>query len=771
MTQVASPLVGTLPLPEVRFEFESQGTPHIEWHVRKLHLEEGLSQLYTLTLELIADAFGEVVDALWKSSCELRMWRGGQVRRVLGLASKVSYLGSHVDKVKVRVVVVPAAWVLTQRKDSFIFQERSVPDVLEEVLEESLAPFKRKVRLETRREYPKREYCCQYKETDWDFCVRLLHEEGIAFRFEHDGDAEVLVLTDENSTCPPCALEGGAVWVANEAGALASTETVRTLHHAREMTSEGVVVREMDWSRPSLELEQAHPKDAAPHRTLYAHNDASTVGGWDGVKFATDEVGRSARRLHEEQVALACRGMGEGCVSVFTPGHTFNLQGHERAELNRAFLLTRVTHTGEAPEESIHATSGKDATQGPRYSNTFECIPLDVPFRPRAPEKPRPLALRQTATVVGPPGEEVHTDKYNRVKVLMHWDREGKRDDKSSCWMRVQTPWAGPGYGFLATLRVGMEVVVEFFDGNPDRPMVTGAAFNGENTPPHDLPEKKTRLCLRSASSPGGDGYNELAMEDAAGQEELHLHAQRDLTEVVKNEHSTEVASHQTNKVKGNQTEEVGGAQTVTVMGHRFKVVKENETHTVEKTRTTTIHLDDTKTIHGNRTTTVDKNESHTVQGERMNTVVGKETAKLEAGRETTVTGNDILSISVERRVTVDGKDLLVQGGTRRTFEGGNVTLVVAGNLVIQCGGAEFSMDKSGNVEVMGARSITLKGGECALSMKDGKAHLDAPRGACVTSGTTTLDLQPTSATLSGNKLTTSATGEHEVTGNPLKVN
>lgn len=243
------------------------------------------------------------------------------------------------------------------------------------------------------------------------------------------------------------------------------------------------------------------------------------------------------------------------------------LDGHPRADLNNTrYLVTRVHHQARKSAGELQAGL---LDQRCIYSNRLGCIPASVPFRPlRAPRKPNVQGV-QTAVVVGPSGEEIYTDKHGRIKVQMHWDRAGKRDEKSSCWVRVAQAWTGQGWGVMLIPRVGQEVVVDFVDGDPDRPLVTGCVYNALNVPPYALPEHKTRSTVRSASTPGGGGSNELRLEDRKGSEEVYVHAQNYLNVVVENDRTVTVRASQTTDVGSSRSATVGAGDDLSVTGSR----------------------------------------------------------------------------------------------------------------------------------------------------------------------------------------------------------
>ena len=349
------------------------------------------------------------------------------------------------------------------------------------------------------------------------------------------------------------------------------------------------------------------------------------------------------------------------------PGKVFEMTGHPRG-LDGRYLLVSVSH-------SFSGNSG---------SNTFHCIPANVPFRARrVTPKPRVPGI-QTAKVVGPSGEEIHTDEHGRVKVQFHWDRHGANDDHSSCWMRVMQPWAGAGWGFVFIPRIDMEVVVTFVNGDPDRPLVTGSMYNDANIPPHALPDNKTKSTIYTNSSLGGDGYNELTFEDAAGEEQIITHAQKDYNETVENNHSTTVHGNQTNGVDGNHSETVGGEQTLSV----------------SKTREVNVTQDHTETIGGHQTVNVSGDQETNVTLDRRVNVSGAQMVGVDGGYSSH---------------EVDGHHLL------RTT--GNVTIEAAGSITIQSGTATTVVSIDGN-----ALEITAGGG--ASLRLDDKVVLRSAGGA-----------------------------------------
>jgi type VI secretion system secreted protein VgrG len=297
-----------------------------------------------------------------------------------------------------------------------------------------------------------------------------------------------------------------------------------------------------------------------------------------------------------------------------------------------------------------------------RYHNRFTAVAADVQWRPRR-TLPRPrIRGIQTAIVTGPAGEEIHTDEHGRVKCQFHWDRLGTMDDHSSCWIRVMQTWAGNGWGTWILPRIGMEVIVSFVDGDPDRPVVTGCLYNGDNRPPYSLPEQKTKSTYKSNSSLGGGGYNEFRFEDKKGDEEIFTHAQRDYNEVVEHDHNTLVHNCQTNTVDIDQTENIHQNQFLTVDINRTKNVGLNETTNIGQTRNETVGLDEFIMITQHRSKMVGANETVMVGQNRTESVGESEKVLVGSDRHIRVIGANQLEVNRHIHVTSDEKIMLRAG-------------------------------------------------------------------------------------------------------------
>jgi type VI secretion system secreted protein VgrG len=367
-------------------------------------------------------------------------------------------------------------------------------------------------------------------------------------------------------------------------------------------------------------------------------------------------------------------------------GHRFTIANTDDGDGD--YVLVSVTHEARPAENAV---SDDEQTE---YSNRFTCVPVALPYRPPR-TTPRPFVHGcQTAVVVGPAGEEIYPDKYGRVKVQFHWDREGKNDSNSSCWIRVATMWAGRQWGAVHIPRIGQEVVVDFLEGDPDRPLIVGSVYNADNMPPYTLPANKTQSGIKSRSTlqGGAENFNELRFEDKKGSEQIFLHAEKD--------HVREVENDERVWVGNDRTKEVDGNETVTVKKDRTETVDKNETLTIHENRSLTVDKDQTVTIHQNETVAIDKNQDITI-GENRTTNIGKnESLTVGKDRSTDIGSNDALSIA---------KKLSIEAGQEIEITTGEAKIVMKMDGTIQISGVRLTVEGMASVDVK-APKVNIKG-------------------------------------------------------------
>jgi type VI secretion system secreted protein VgrG len=715
---------------EARFECERwQGT---EWIVAAATVKERLNEPYEIELDLALAEPSADAGAMLGGSCALTLHRRDVTLRACGIVTKVREGHDENHHSLARVIVEPALAALRHRSDTRIFQDKTVPEILAAVLESDLGLFRRTFEARLAGTYPPREYTVQYEETDFDFVHRLMEEEGIGYTFEHDGEAERLVLFDRREHYAPIEAEEGAAlrFVGRVDDEAAASEGVWHFERITQVRPNRVVTREFDWTHPSVPVVAgaALPDPAFPPLETYVHDAPTTFHGFAHT-YASHNANEQLR-LYAERArrdALICEGTGSSLA--LRAGRRFDLGRHPRADLDGAWAITAVEHRFQ--REHLP------------YEATFSCLPASVAWRPdRLRDRPRILGV-QTATVVGPAGEEIHTDPHGRIKAQFHWDRLGRSDDKSSCWIRVMQTMGGPGWGFSFIPRIGMEVVVTFVEGDLNRPLVTGVVYNGEAPPPTELPANKTRTTIKSSSSPGGGGFNELRLEDKAGQEEIWLHGEKDWNTLIKNDLNRLVGHNEAQEVAVDRTRKVGNDESVTIGHDRKKVVENNES--------VAIGVDRQKSIGANETVSIGKNAVQSIGQNATQTVGMNRTVNVAASNAKNVVLNDSLKVGGEAQRVV-GKSLTeqVSGAVQQQFKqsltqtigmGRSVTVTGADNLnVIGLRYTDVTLDdttivtgksvlhaKIGEIEIgdiltiSAETQVTIKCGDSELQMtKDG---------------------------------------------------
>ncbi len=668
----------------------------------RVHLIEALDEPYTLRVDCYIEDQDFEVNTLIGQDCSVEFNRSDvTARRVCGVVSEAR----ETDEARTRLVIVPALSMLGLRRDTRIFQEMTVPEILDDVLG-ALGEYGRSVTLDLSGDYPTREYCVQYQETDLDFAMRLMQEEGISFGFEHEGDVEELVLRDRNTSWPDLPAGRLVAYEPDNAELRGSEPIVHFVRHHRPTTT-SVVARDWDWTRGGDMVVEAEARGQGPDeadRESYEQGRGRSLSIWSydqGVRRYQEEdsTGQSALR-REAHSRDALVGIGISRVVGVAPGMVFELSGHPSVGLDDTYLILRAEHFSRASD----AASGGGSPDP--YHNRFECIPLATPHRPaRTIDKPY-VPRMQTAVVTGPSGEEIHVDEHGRIKVQFHWDRQGSNDERSSCWMRVQQPWAGAGWGFWWAPRIGMEVVVHFVDGDPDRPLVTASVYDGANPTPYALPDEKTKSTIKSNTSLGGGGFNEFRFEDKAGQEEIFTHAQKDYNEVVENDHNTLVHHDQTNTVDNDQTQEIHVDQTETIHANQFLTVDANRTVHVKSNYDETVDGTETRHVVGDVTETFDANEERTIGATLDETIGAKEERTISGNQDETVMGNYEQAVAGDATESITGSlsETVTSGITTTTPAAYDITCL--GGMTVTAA-AGINITAPGGVTVISPAGVT----------------------------------------------------------------
>jgi type VI secretion system secreted protein VgrG len=756
----------------VRYAFTSAADPDAELAVVSFTLTERLGAPYVLRLTLAIEDLDFRARTLLGRDCTLTMSRGESERKVHGLVRSVER-GRTTDRRRVMTVeIVPALAALELRRDSRVFQQLTVTEIVDTVLG-ALEGYGRDNELRTHRTYPVREHCVQYMETDLDFVHRLLEEEGITYFFDHSGEKEKMILVDDAHGHVPLFDDDARVPFVEQRGETSETEHVHELVRTDQLRATSFALRDVDWTQHAggsvVEEQDTGEDEQGRARELFEHDRAVTLDRWDGRAFGRDDRWDQLRIRGEEHLAVMDVLRGTGNVIAFAPGTTFAIENHPVRELDTDLLLVSVEHRGQSAQLRDMLGGAAFADDEVSYECSFVCIPKDTPFRPRrATPKPRIHGLL-SAVVVGANGQEIHSDVHRRVRVQMRWDRLGTFDDRSSCFVRVLQPWAGAGFGASFLPRVGMEVAIAFLDGDPDRPVVSGCLYNADNPPPYTESADWTKSTLKSKSSPassdGAEHFNELRFEDAAGSEQIFVHAEKDLDEEILHDHTTHVGRNQTNRVDADQSETVGGDQSLIVRQDRMAVVQGDETLGVVGNRKTVIETDETLLVHGKYHATVEGTRDLHVREKNAESYRGERHVWVNRRDFQTVDGQSELHVHGWRDVVVDEHHKIKKGATELTvsdsiygsapghevvFEvsgtfikilrDGRVQISAESELSLVCGGASLTLSSSGAVSVAGT-DVSVSGSDVTVS---------GTTSVAATSGSSTLELAISGANLAG---------------------
>ena len=430
---------------------------------------EAISQLFHFDLDLLSENDSIKFQDVVGKNVTLRIYdTDGAQRYWNGFISRFSQGAQDRRLTAYRAQMVPWLWFLTRTADCRIFQNQKAPDIIQKIFKDlGFSDFK----LRLYGDFVTRDYCVQYRETDFNFVSRLMEEEGICYYFEQQDGKHTLILANDPAAHEPCPHQKTARYDFR-GGSVVYEDVITEWQYQEEFRPGKWTQTDYNFETPSSSL--AVTASGKNPYEIYEYP------GSHQVRPAGESLAKI--RLQEQATPTAVFPGAGGC-RYFSPGYQFTLQDHYRSDMNQAYLLTSVRHMAShgAGYQVGGAGSGSDE---PTYRNSFECIPFSTPYRP-ARVTPEPFVQGcQTAVVVGPGGEEIYTDKYGRVKVQFHWDREGKKNENSSCWIRVSHPWAGQGWGAISIPRIGQEVIVDFLEGDPDQPIIVGRVYNAEQMPP-----------------------------------------------------------------------------------------------------------------------------------------------------------------------------------------------------------------------------------------------------------------------------------------------
>lgn len=683
---------------------------------RQLRGHEALSELFELEVDLLAEDKNIDPKALLGQGASVSIQtQSGGLRHIDGIVTRFGLQGQDHRHYSYRATLRPWLWLASLKSDFRIFQFKTVPDILREVLGRYGKPFE----LQLARSYRAWEYCVQYGESDHAFMARLCEHEGIYWYHRHEAGQHTLVLVDDiESGHKP--LPGGAAipFHPPEKAAVADKESIHTWQVLQDVHPGRHANDDYDFKKPRADL--ANMRQNPPGHAHDGYEQYEWPGGY--TEFADGET--YARLRLEEHLSPRHRARASSNRAELGPGYTLQLQNHPRQDQNQTYLIL-ATHYDLHENPQVSEGSGQSGSQ-----QKFQLVlqPKTIPYRPqRTTPKPRTHGP-QTAVVVGPAGEEIWTDQYGRIKVQFHWDRLGNNDENSSCWVRVSTSWAGPNFGAVFVPRIGMEVIIDFLSGDPDYPILTGCVYNAQNMPPWGLPDNATQSGLLTRSSKGGapgagmkngaGDANAIRFEDKAGQEQLWLHAQKD----------------QLTEVEHDEDKWVGNDRRKTVDGHETNVIHKNRTETVDLNETVTIGINRSVTIGGNKTETISGAKAETVALAKALSIGGAYQVSVGAAMNETVGGAKLTEVAGQRGEVVGlgkslsiGKTYALKAGDEIALNSGASTLSMKSGGSVDLAAKEIRLHTGGGyILIKDSGSIEISGSEITIKTAGGQVHIDS---------------------------------------------
>lgn len=689
--------------------------------LRRMAFREVISRPFRLSLDLVAERSAAIpFEKLLGQFITARLGLPGSSARYFnGICTRFSERDRDASFTYYRMRVEPTLVLLGMRRQSRIFQQISVPEILQKMFQGL------EVTYQLRGKYYPRDYCVQYGETDFAFTSRLMEEEGIYYYFDHRDGGHQMVVSDAPLAHPALGDPAPVEYEVSEVGerrddkvtAWQKTQRIRpgryTLRdHCFELPHDPLTANEA--IPPSVragEVEHRLRIGQFDRLEVYEYPGAYAQR-FDGVDPGGGDRSKDLRKIFEDNARTVGIRMQQGSVSGLVTrggghcrrlasGHQFTLTNHHNA--NGPYLVLSVRH-----EASLAGDYRSDGGGETAYKNQFTCIPAEAPFRPRR-VTPKPIIQgTQTAVVVGPAGEEIFTDKYGRVKVQFHWDREGRRDEGSSCWIRVNTPWADGSFGAVSIPRIGQEVVVAFEEGDPDRPVILGGVYNARNMPPFALPGNKMISGIRSNSYPGGGGNNEISMNDTKGKERMYLHAQYNQDTVVGNNRTAQVGVDSHEQVGNDVTESVGNNKQVSVAV--------NESTQIGSNQSLQVGANQSVTVGANQTTTVGANKSESVGANKSVNVGSSKTEMVAIASAETIGAAKALSVGAGYAVTVGGAMNTAVGLSSTEQVGIFKSVIVGSKLELQCGASRIIMESGGKITIEGTSILISGSGGIKLS-------------------------------------------------------
>ena len=715
-----------------------------EMHLRAMSGNEELGRLFEYDLELLSpDVNIKLTDVLGKSVTVTVHLREGGFRYFNGYVSRFTYAGFHGDSAVYRATLHPWVWFLTRTADCRIFNTQSVPDIVKRVFgyyteaqfEGALPGFEA------------RDYVVQYRETDFNFVSRLMEEEGIYYYFRHEENQHKLIFADALGAHDTYALETVPYLPSTSSGRHA-IDHFDTWRVSQEVQPSGYGMKDYDFQDPR--------GDRLSKVKLKANDDERTARGayfdYPGG-YPTRAAGEALAQIRLDEMSTQYELVEtQGTTRALGVGQTFRMTDLPRFDQNREYLVIRAHY-----EIRTHDTDSGEEEEQEIFRASYTLLDSKQQFRP-VRQTPKPLVQGpQTAIVVGDKKtvddkSEICTDKFGRVHLRFYWERLGpdrpdKKDDADTknedltCWVRVSQLWAGSQWGGIHIPRIGQEVVVDFLEGDPDKPLVTGRVYNNDNMPPYDLPTNKTQSGIksRSAIGAGPSNFNEIRFEDKKGAEELHLQAERDQSTLVKRNQSI--------SVNGDRSVSVGGNETISVTGTRTSTITNKEAQHFKNTRHIDVALTDDVEITGAHTGKYHAGRTETVEKGDTLTVVGSNKTVTVHGEFNTVADKQFQVDQGSQKILLKDAVTITNGSCTLSFNKGVAKLDAADEITLTCGQASLSLKKDGTITIGGSQKVSITGASAGV------------------------ELSAAGATMSGTKVSISGSAMTEITGAIVKIN
>ncbi len=650
---------------------------------------EEISKLFDLTLTLQSSRGDIDPNELIGKALTLEIAQPGGPRFINGQCSHFKCTGKQGRHYSYRASIRPWLWYASRRQDYRIFQHKKVPEIVQEVL----GTYGFELRLELSKSYRTWEYCVQYRETDANFVMRMLEHEGIWFWFDHKAGSHALVITDDIGLASPAPGCAGLPYRSSGQGN-PNEDFITGWYSGNSVTSGDYAARDYHFKEASALLDTQHKKPGAhPFADLQ-------IFDYPGGYYQSGEGDSYAQVRMEELHSQHQRCSGSAAARGIAPGRLFSLAQHTQPALNKEYLIIACHYQFQANDYEADA-----GTTPFMMDIKITSQPSSRPFRPLR-TTPKPISQGpDTAIVTGPAGKEIHTDEFGRVIVQFQWDRYGKKDENSSCWIRVSHPWAGSGFGGVHVPRIGQEVLVDYLNGDPDRPIITNRVYNNLQPHPWGLPANATQSGFLTRSTPSGtaEDANAFRFEDKIGEEQIWIHAQRnqdievekDETHWVGNDRSKTIDRDETVHVKRDRTETVDNNETITIGNNRTEDVGANETISIGENQT--------RDIGGHKLETILKTSTQNVLLARMDNVGAAYSLNVGAAMNTLVGLSKTEQVLMNKSASVGKSESITVGDDYSLTVGKKANISMDGDSIV------FTVGKS-TIEMHGDGTITLKG-------------------------------------------------------------